>query len=55
MKKAYGWKDGEKFYLSLFPKPKDGEKVRPSTPYDTQSEAVAEVERRGMIVEWLQQ
>jgi hypothetical protein len=53
MKKAFGWKDGDKFYVSLYPKP-IGEKKRPANSYDSQTDAIREAEQRGMSVEWQQ-
>jgi hypothetical protein len=53
--KVYGWQVGEKFMVSRFPKPKEGEKPRPANSFDSQSAAVREAEQRGVSIEWLPQ
>lgn len=54
MIKVYGWQSGDKFIVSRFPKPKEGEKPRPANTFDSQTEAVRETEQRGVNIEWLQ-
>lgn len=52
MTKVYGWEQDGKFYVSRFPKPKDGEKLRPANSFDSQTAAVREAEQRGVSIEW---
>jgi len=48
-KKYYGWKDGDKYYVSRMPP--DAPR-RPANVYDSMRDAMTEVGRRGGTIEW---
>src|ERR1700752_3111912 len=47
-KKAYGWKDGDKFYLSLLPR----EAGAAANIYASPSDALRDAHPRGLAIEW---
>lgn len=47
----YAWRDGVKFHLSAF-KEARLDKLRPAKEYDTETELLDEVQRRGAEVIW---
>lgn len=47
-KKAYAWEDGDKFYLSRFPKPD-----KPKNTYDSRDALAIEARSRGITVVWV--
>lgn len=47
----YAWRDGVKFHLSAF-KEARLDKMRPAKEYDTETELLDEVQRRGAEVIW---
>ena len=47
-KKAYGWKDEDKFFLSLLPR---GSKAAANS-YDSPGDALRDAHLRGIAIEW---
>lgn len=47
-KKAYGWKDGNSYFLSLLPRAANGA----ANAYPTPSDALREAHMRGIAIEW---
>jgi hypothetical protein len=47
-RKAYGWKDGDKYYLSLMPKDSLGAR----NAYDNPTDALRDSHMRGIVIEW---
>ena len=48
LKKAYGWKDGDKFFLSLLPKTSKAA----ANSYASPGDALRDASQRGLQIEW---
>jgi hypothetical protein len=51
-RKLRGWEKDGKWFLSLFPIAKEGDKPRPVQRYDMQQAAIQEASKRGLDIEW---
>lgn len=47
-KKAYGWKDGDRFFLSLLPRSQNAA----ANSYDSPLAALGDAHPRGLAIEW---